>query len=373
VTATHTDATGTPVVGADIVFTAERSDGTLVDTATVATDGAGQAAFTYTYGWPSLPEVGTPQVDAIRAELASDAFVDAHTTVTWSAGVATNTTTGDTFHDLNDAVVAAEAGHIITAEGAFTSVYGTPRDDRIEVNKSLTLQGNGTTSLVGAFDVRASNIVLDGFDISRGGNKEYAVRIEGAGIAITNNVIDATGMNAINVRDAWSPVPGGGSATIAGNTISDAAIGIHVDVDKHEGRRARAVRARRRPHGHRQHHHRHRHRPSTTRPTPGRPRTSAEQLPGGCRLERVRRGRHLPEDAVALDLGAILAATPTTRWARSSARRSCRSIRLTSRRWCGSWSTAPARGTCTPSSSTPVASPATPTGRRSVPSSPGSG
>jgi hypothetical protein len=88
--------------------------------------------------------------------------------VTWATGVATNTTTGDTFHDLNDAVIAAEAGHTITAEGAFTSEYGTPRDDRIEVRKSLTLQGNGEASLVGAFDLRANDIELSGFDITRG-------------------------------------------------------------------------------------------------------------------------------------------------------------------------------------------------------------
>jgi hypothetical protein len=52
---------------------------------------------------------------------------------------------------------------------------------------------------------------------------------------VTDNVIDATGMNAINVRDAWGPVPGGGSATITDNTISNAAIGIHADVDRMKG------------------------------------------------------------------------------------------------------------------------------------------
>jgi hypothetical protein len=94
-------------------------------------------------------------------------------------------TTLDTFHDLNDAVIAAEAGDTITAVGDFTSEYGTQRDDRIEVRKPLTLQGNDDASLLGSFDLRANDIELSGFDITRGEGKEFAVRTEGDGIVVT--------------------------------------------------------------------------------------------------------------------------------------------------------------------------------------------
>ena len=235
-TATYTEADGvTPVQGADLQFRAakgERPDIVEVDLGgPVTTDENGKATVTYTYDARTVA-VGAPLIDTVSVEDTADTFVDAETTVTWAAGVATNTGSAETFHDLNAAVIAAEAGDTITAEGEFTSEYGTPRDDRIEVRKSLTLLGNGEASLVGAFDLRANEIELSGFDITRGAGKEFAVRTEGAGIVVTGNVIDATGMNGVNVRDAWSPVPGGGSATITGNEIGNAAIGIHADVDK---------------------------------------------------------------------------------------------------------------------------------------------
>jgi hypothetical protein len=238
VTATYTEADGvTPIPGAELRFWAEqgaRPDIVEVDVGTVTTDASGEATITYAYDGRAVA-VGAPLTDTLRVEDSADTFVDARTTVAWAAGVATNTDSGETFHDLNEAVTAAEAGDTITAEGGFTSEYGTPRDDRIEVRKSLTLQGNGVASLVGAFDLRASNVELSGFDITRGEGKEFAVRTEGDGIVVTNNVIDATGMHAINVRDAFTPLPDGGSATITDNTISNAAIGIHADVDKMKG------------------------------------------------------------------------------------------------------------------------------------------
>jgi hypothetical protein len=238
VTATYTEADGvTPIPGAELRFWAEqgeRPDVVEVDVATATTDVNGQATITYAYDGRAVA-VGAPLIDTLRAEDTADTYVDAGTTVTWAAGVATNTAGGGTFHDLNEAVIAAEAGDTITAEGGFTSEYGTQRDDRIEVRKPLTLLGNGEASLLGSFDLRANDIVLRGFDITRGDGKEFAVRTEGAGIEVTDNVIDATGMNAINVRDAWGQVVGGGSATITGNTISDAAFGIHATVEKMKG------------------------------------------------------------------------------------------------------------------------------------------
>jgi hypothetical protein len=242
--AIHTDVAGAPVAGAAIEFTAERADGTVVETETVTTAADGTASFTSTYAGQAPLVAGSPEIDTVRAELVSDRFVDAHTTVIWSAGVATNERTEATFHDLNGAIVAAAAGDTITADGAFTSVYGSRRDDKISVARNgvgqpltgLTLlAGEDGATLTGALDVRADGVVVDGFTLEWAGNKEYVVRIEGAGIEITDNDIDAAGTNGINVRDAWSQVPGGGSARIAGNTITDAAIGIHVDVDKVKG------------------------------------------------------------------------------------------------------------------------------------------
>lgn len=86
-------------------------------------------------------------------------------------------------------------------------------------------------SLLGAFDVRASGATVDGFDVTHAGNMSYTFRVEGAGITISDNVIDAAGADGFRVRDAWSSVPGGGSATISANEIRDAAIGIGVDGD----------------------------------------------------------------------------------------------------------------------------------------------
>jgi hypothetical protein len=238
VTATYTEADGvTPIRGAELRFWAEqgdRPDVVEVDVAEVTTDANGEATITYAYDGRDVA-VGAPLIDTLSAEDTADTYVDARTTVTWAAGVAANTDSGGTFHDLNAAVIAAEAGDTITAEGEFTSEYGTPRDDRIEVRKPLTLRGNDEASLIGAFDLRANDIELSGFDITRGDGKEFAVRTEGKGIVVTGNVIDATGMNGINVRDAWRQVAGGGSATITGNTIGDAAVGIHADVDKMKG------------------------------------------------------------------------------------------------------------------------------------------
>jgi hypothetical protein len=237
-TVTYTEADGvTPVPGAELRFWAEqgeRPDIVEVHVGEATTDVNGQATITYAYDGRAVA-VGAPLIDTFRAEDTADTFVDAQTTVTWAAGVATNTTTLASFHDLNDAVIAAEAGDTITAVGEFTSEYGSPRDDMIMVRKPLTLQGNGEASLIGAFDLRANDVELSGFDITRGVGKQFAVRTEGAGIVVTGNAVDATGMNAINVRDAWAPIVGGGSATITDNTISGAAIGIHADVDKMKG------------------------------------------------------------------------------------------------------------------------------------------
>jgi hypothetical protein len=231
VTATHTTAAGDPVQAAEIRFwveKGERPDVVVVELGTETTDVDGQTTVTYAYDGRDV-EVGEPLVDTLRAALVEDRFVDARTTVSWATGVATNEGSGATFHDLNDAVVDAEEGDTITAVGVFTSVYGLVRGDLVNVSKqNLTLQASGA-SLLGAFDVRASGVTIDGFTVEHAGSKEYAFRVEGAGITISNNVIDANGADGFRVRDAWGPVTGGGSATISGNEISNAAIAIDVD------------------------------------------------------------------------------------------------------------------------------------------------
>jgi hypothetical protein len=180
-------------------------------------------------------EVGDPLIDTLRRGLVDDTFVDAETTVTWATGVATNDGPGEaagtTYHDLNDAVVDAEAGDTITAKGEFTSVYGLPRATGSTCGTAdLTLQADAAgASLLGAFDVRANGVTVDGFDVDHVGTMEYAFRVEGADITISNNIINAAGVDGFRVRDAWGPVSGGGSATISGNEIRGAAIGIDVD------------------------------------------------------------------------------------------------------------------------------------------------
>ena len=242
VTATYTDVDDNPVVGADIDFwveQGERPDIVEEELGTATTDAAGQATITYEYDNRDV-ELGDPLIDTLHAQLVDatdpDAeFVDAETTVTWATGVATNEGPGEaegaTYHDLNDAVPDAGAGDTIIARGEFTSVYGLPRSDRAQLRTpGLTLQAHGDgASLVGAFDVRANGVTVDGFAVEQAGSMEYAFRVEGANITISNNDIDAAGADGFRVRDAWGPVDGGGSATIIGNTITDAAIGIDVD------------------------------------------------------------------------------------------------------------------------------------------------
>ena len=240
-TATYTDVNGDPVDGADIRFwveQGERPDVVEVGLGTVTTADGGIATITYEYDDRDV-EAGDPLVDVLRAELVADPFVDAETTVTWATGIATNDGPGEaagaTYHDLNDAITDAEDGDTITALGDFTSVYGLPRGDRVHVNKAdLTLQADelGGATLIGAFDVRANGITLDGFTVGHDGSMQYAVRVEGAGITISNNEIDANGADGIRVRDPWGPVAGGGSASISDNRISDGAVGI--DVDNHD-------------------------------------------------------------------------------------------------------------------------------------------
>jgi hypothetical protein len=243
VTATYTEADGDPVAGAEIRFwveQGERPDIEVVDLEPGTTDADGRTTVTYPYDARHV-EIGEPLIDTLRAELVEDPFIDARTTVTWATGVATNDGPGHaegvTYHDLNDAVIDAEEGDTITAVGGFTSVYGLVRGDRIHVTKALTLRtGADGASLLGAFDVRASGATVEGFHVTHAGNMHYAFRVEGAGITISNNVIDAAGADGFRVRDAWRPVPDGGSATISENTITNAAIAIGVDGDgkKHE-------------------------------------------------------------------------------------------------------------------------------------------
>jgi hypothetical protein len=180
-------------------------------------------------------ELGDPLIDTLNAEDLADPFVDAETTVTWATGVATNEGPGEaagaTYHDLNDADLDAEAGDTITAEGEFTSVRGLPRSDRVQLGTpGLTLQADDAgASLLGAFDVRANGVTVDGFEVEQDGSMQYAFRVEGADITISNNDIDANGADGFRVRDAWGPVAGGGSAAIVDNTITGAAIAIDVD------------------------------------------------------------------------------------------------------------------------------------------------
>jgi hypothetical protein len=237
VTATYTDVDGVAVQGADLRFWAEQGERPNVEIEELGietTDAAGQATITYAYDGRDVA-AGAPLIDTLRAEDVDDTFVDAETTVTWATGVATNDGPGEasgaTYHDLNDAVVDAEVGDTITAKGEFTSVYGLPRADRVHVRKAdLTLQADAAgASLLGAFDVRANGVTVDGFDVDHVGTMEYAFRVEGADITISNNIIDAAGVDGFRVRDAWGPVAGGGSATISGNEIRAAAIGIDVD------------------------------------------------------------------------------------------------------------------------------------------------
>jgi hypothetical protein len=232
VTATYTDVDDVPVDGAELRLWAEQGERpniVEVPLGTATTVGDGTATVTYTYDGRAVA-LGDPLIDTLRAELLEDRFVDARTTVSWATGVATNESSGATFHDLNDAVVEAEVGDTITAVGAFTSVYGLPRGDRVSVRTAnLTLQaGPAGASLRGAFDVRASGVTVAGFDVEHGGSMEYAFRVEGAGITISDNVIDANGADGFRVRDAWRAVAGR-SATISGNVIRGAAIAIDVD------------------------------------------------------------------------------------------------------------------------------------------------
>ena len=244
-TATYTDVDGNPVEGAQIDFWAEqgeRPDIVEVDLPDAApTDGDGQTTVTYEYDHDNRDvELGDPLIDTVHAQLDDDTdpdarFVDAETTVTWATGVATNEGPGEaegaTYDDLNDAVPDAEPGDTITARGEFTSVYGLPRTDRVQVRTpDLTLQAHQDgASLLGAFDVRADDVTVDGFDVEQDGSMEFAFRVEGAGITVSDNAIDAGGADGFRVRDAWRAVDGGGSATIVNNTIVDAAIGIDVD------------------------------------------------------------------------------------------------------------------------------------------------
>jgi hypothetical protein len=232
VTATYTDVDGAPVTGAELRFwveKGERPDVVVEELTTSSTDGAGETTVTYTYDGRDV-EVGEPLIDTLRAALVEDRFVDARTTVSWATGVATNAGSGATFHDLNDAVVEAEAGDTIDAKGTFTSVYGLPRGDRVSVRTAgLTLQADPAgASLLGAFDVRASGVTVDGFTVERAGTMEYAFRVEGGNITISDNVIDADGADGFRVRDAWRAVAGR-SATISGNEIRGAAIAIDID------------------------------------------------------------------------------------------------------------------------------------------------
>jgi hypothetical protein len=237
VTATSTDVDGEPVSGSAIRFWAEqgeRPDVELVELGTETTGADGRATVTYAYDGRTVG-VGAPLVDRLRAEVVADPFVDGRTTVAWATGVATNGGPGDaagaTYHDLNDAVVGADAGDTITAVGTFSSLYGLPRGDRVHVTvPDLTLQATEAgATLRGAVDLRASGVALEGFTIEQAGGMAYAVRIEGSDITLAGNDIDADGADGVRVRDAWGPVPGGGSATIADNTITGAAIGIDVD------------------------------------------------------------------------------------------------------------------------------------------------
>jgi hypothetical protein len=232
VTATYTDVDGAPVADAKLRFWAERGerpDIVEVPVGTATTAGDGTATVTYPYDDRAVA-LGDPLVDTLRAELVEDRFVDALTTVSWATGVATNERTGATFHDLNDAVVDAEAGDTLNAKGAFTSVYGLPRGDRVQVRTAgLTLQADAAgASLRGAFDVRAGGVTVDGFTIEQAGTMEYAFRVEGANITISDNVIDADGADGFRVRDAWRAVAGR-SATISDNVIRGAAIAVDID------------------------------------------------------------------------------------------------------------------------------------------------
>jgi hypothetical protein len=237
VTATYTDVDGLPVADAELRFWAEkgeRPDVVVQPLGSSSTDADGQTTVTYLYDGRDVG-VGEPLIDTLHAQLIDDddplaGFVDARTTVAWATGVATNWDSGATFHDLNDADVAAEAGDTLTAVGEFTSVYGLPRD-RVQLRTpDLTLKAGGTgASLLGAFDVRASGVTVDGFAVEHAGPMEYAFRVEGAGITISDNEIDANGVDGFRVRDAWAPVTGGGSATLSGNVIRGAAIAIDVD------------------------------------------------------------------------------------------------------------------------------------------------
>jgi hypothetical protein len=237
VTATYTDADGVPVDSAEIRFWAEQGERPNIVEADLEpgiTDEYGQTTLTYTYdGRDVVP--GAPLIDTLRAQLVDDAdpdarFVDARTTVSWATGVATNEESGATFHDLNDAVAEAETSDTITALGAFTSVYGLPHGDRVQVRTAdLMLQAGGDgASLLGALDVRASGVTVDGFAVDHAGAMGYAFRVEGAGITISDNVIDANGVDGFRVRDAWRAAAGR-NAVISGNRIRDAAIAIDVD------------------------------------------------------------------------------------------------------------------------------------------------
>ena len=240
VTATYTDVAGNPVAGAEIDFwveQGERPNIVEVELGTETTNQDGQATITYEYDGRDV-EVGDPLTDTLHAQLVDDAdpdarFVDAETTVTWATGVATNQGPGEaagaTYHDLNDADLDAEEGDTITARGEFTSVRGLPRSDRVQLGTpDLALQAHQDgASLVGAFDVRADGVTVDGFDVQQAGSMEYAFRVEGAGITISDNDIDANGADGFRVRDAWQAV--GGSATIVDNRITGAAIAIDVD------------------------------------------------------------------------------------------------------------------------------------------------
>jgi hypothetical protein len=242
VEATYTDIDGNPVPDASIRFWAEqgeRPDIVVKDLGTVTTSGGGLASVTY-YANGRDVDLGDPLIDTLRAQLVDEddpdaRFVDAETTVTWATGAARNDgpsdAAGTTYHDLNEAVADADEGDTITAKGEFTSVRNLPRSDRVQVRKAdLTLRADaGGASLLGAFDVRADGATVEGFHVEQAGTMEYAFRVEGAGITISNNTVDADGADGFRVRDAWGPVGGGGSAEISGNEISNAAIAIDVD------------------------------------------------------------------------------------------------------------------------------------------------
>ena len=241
VTAKVTDQYGGPVSGAKVDFS---TDTNFSGTRTTGADGT--ASFTYKYSG-STPKDDTVNVSVEGMDVAAGnptslpdetTYADNSITLQWVDGVATvNGKT--TYPSLEAAIQNAAKGDTITASGTFTP---SDASGDVTVNKDVTIDGGGSATLNGGFQVATSGVTIKGFKINVPANNQ-GVELQNAlsNVTVTGNTITGNGTTSatgVTVNDTTGTVVSNntiskvlsavstdtpsGSATITGNTISNA-------------------------------------------------------------------------------------------------------------------------------------------------------